>query len=643
MSQGQRRLAAIMFTDMVGYTALAQQDESLALQLLERHQGIIRPLLEKHGGREVNTIGDAFLIEFESALEAMKCAIDMQEAFKEYNSKQGRDRIMVRIGIHVGDVVHRNGDILGDAVNIASRIESLARGGETCVSEQVYQQVSNKIDAKLDKLPPASLKNVGQQIGVYRLRILGESGAPPESSGLDKRRVAVLPLKSMSPDPADAYFADGMTEELITALSSVSGLTVIARTSVMQYKNSEKRVFEIGHELRAGTLVEGSVRKDRERIRVTIQLVDADSEGHLWAQNYDRQLDDIFAIQSEVAEKVAGTLKVRLVQSERTRLEAGPTTNVNAYTLYLKGRYFWNERTADGIGKAIRYFEEAVAKDPRFALGYAGLGDCYMVMRHNNLSKIEGGIRKAKRYASRALSIDSDLPEAQATMGMIHMTDEHDFVRAEEEFKRAIQLNPNYATAHQWYAHLLNAVGRTHEAVDEVRKALELDPLSIAINTNYADGLYYLGDFQGALDQLSKVRELFPEAYLPLPSMIQLLCRLGRFDEALGVVEEIRKKGKPIWGDVARAHVLAHTDKKRALQLISRIEKEDREGAASRYMLALASFVAGDADRGFALLERARKTDPADILNVAVDYELAQVRSDVRYTSLVKRLGLLRR
>ena len=287
---GARRLAAIMFTDLVGYTALTQRNEALAMQLLEEHRRLVRPFFPKHNGREVKTIGDAFLVEFASALEATRCAFDIQQSLNELNSGRQEDRrVLLRVGIHLGDVIHDQNDVYGDAVNIASRIEPLASPGGICVSQQVYDQIKNKFEFPLSTLGEKTLKNVSEPVEVYRVILPWEKKSESESS-LEKTRIAVLPFTNMSSNPEEGYFADGMTEELITSLSGVRQLTVIARTSVMGYKGTTKKVREIGRELEVGSVLEGSVRKAGNKVRITAQLIDAATEGHLWAQNYDRQL-----------------------------------------------------------------------------------------------------------------------------------------------------------------------------------------------------------------------------------------------------------------------------------------------------------------------------------------------------------------
>jgi adenylate cyclase len=316
VSEGARRLAAIMFTDMVGFTALAQRDERGAVRLLEEHRSLLRPLFAAHGGRVIKTIGDGFLVEFPSAVECVVCAQKIQDALGKRNSAaEAPERIDVRIGIHVGDIIEQNEDIVGDAVNVTSRLEPLAEPGGICVSEQVLDQVRNKLPVAWDELPAPRLKNVEFPIRAYRLR--GTDGAgkpsPPYSVTTSYVRLAVLPFASMSAEPADEIFADGLTEELITHLAKGTALRVVARTSVMQYKGVRKGIREIGRELAVGSILEGSVRRSSNTVRITVQLIDANSEEHLWADRYDRELTDIFALQDEIARSVSRVLQGKLV------------------------------------------------------------------------------------------------------------------------------------------------------------------------------------------------------------------------------------------------------------------------------------------------------------------------------------------
>src|SRR5713101_776659 len=369
-----------MFTDMVGYTTLGQKNESLSLTLVDEQRKLIRPILNKHDGREVKTMGDSFLVEFSSALNAVRCAYDIQRAAREFNiSLPEERRVHLRIGVHLGDVLDSHGDISGDAVNIASRIEPLADYGGVCLTRQVYDQVQNKFELPLTSLGPKSLKNVSSSMEVYKMVMPWDATATVSSSEHDARRIAILPFANISPDPGDEYFSDGMTDELIAVLSKISGLRVVARTSAMRFKGEKVTANRIGQELKVGSLVEGSVRKSKNRVRITVQLVDTQSEEDLWTETYDRDLQDIFSVQSDIAQQVAKALELRLGVRESSALRQQQTQSPEAYSLYLKGRNRWNLRSERDLNRAIKYFEEAIGRDPRYALAYAGLADCYSI------------------------------------------------------------------------------------------------------------------------------------------------------------------------------------------------------------------------------------------------------------------------
>src|SRR4029077_16339 len=279
---------AIMFTDMIGYTALGQRNESLSLALVEEQRKLIRPILNRHNGREIKTMGDASLVEFASALEAVECAFAVQEAIREFNTSAPVDhRLHLRIGVHLGDIVESEADISGDAVNVASRIEPLAEDGGVCISRQVYDHVHNKLAMPLASLGVKTLKNVSAPIEVYKIVMPWDAKGAVSTSEHDTRRIAILPFANISPDPSDEYFSDGMTDELIAVLSKISGLRVVARTSAMRFKGEKAGANRIGQELRVGSLIEGSVRKYKNRVRITVQLVDTQSEEDLWTETYD--------------------------------------------------------------------------------------------------------------------------------------------------------------------------------------------------------------------------------------------------------------------------------------------------------------------------------------------------------------------
>ena len=629
-----------MFTDVVGFTTLGQTNEALALSLLEEHRGLVRPIINRHHGKEVKTIGDAFLVEFGSALDAVQCAVEIQKAMHERNSGQppGR-RLQIRVGIHVGDVMHSQGDILGDAVNVSSRIEPLADPGGVCISEQVYDHVSNKVEFPFERLESKTLKNVKMAVQVYRVVMPWDMKTEQEGE-LDQRRVAVLPLKNMSPDPNDEYFADGMTEELITALSSVTELTVIARTSVMQYKDAPKRIVDVGRELSVGTVIEGSVRKAANKVRITVQMINATNEGHLWAQSYDKLLDDVFTVQSEVAEKVAEALKVRLVESEKKRLERGTTTDPEAHNTYLKGMFYWNKRTKEGLTKAAELFEETVRRDPKSPLGYTGLALAYFIIASNNLEEPGPYFGKAKEFASKALAIDEGTPEPHAVIAAITSFYDRNYDLAEKEFKRAIELNPSYPSAHQWYAQYLGALNRWDESWAEINKALELSPLSLIINTNMADAYFFGREFDKGIEQARRVIEMdpgFPPAH---QSLIINLVWAGRFDEVAQEFEAFAKLNDPLDAKAMKAYILAHQGRgEEARKVVDELLNEPAK-RASPYSLAQVYFAIGDDEKGFEQMQRAYEVRDRYLGYMLIDFDLIRVRGDPRYQAMLEKVGL---
>src|SRR5215467_8124982 len=446
MSDGTRRLAAIMYTDMVGFTALGQRNEPLALSVMEEQKRLVRPTLLRHDGREVKTIGDAFLVEFASALDAVRCAYDVQRTVREYNLSMPEERkIHLRVGIHLGDVVESGGDLSGDAVNVASRVEPLAEDGGVCLTRQVYDHVHNKTEFPIELIGLRSVKNVTAPLEVYRVVMPWEGGGA-EKPPLDSRRVGVLPFVNMSLDPNDSFFADGVTEEIITSLSGVSGLSVISRTSVMGYKGSNKNVKQIGRELEVGSVLEGSFRKAGNRIRVTTQLVDVSSDKHVWAQNYDRELNDVFGVQSEIAERVCEALKVKLLKEEILKIEKAPTQNPDAYTLYLKGKQLLNESTDASLREALELFSAATKLDSAFARAYVSVGECYGLLGLKSFISFDESIAGMKAGARKALEVDPDLAEGHYLLGWAAWgKDQHEL--ANRETSRAIELNPNLSDA----------------------------------------------------------------------------------------------------------------------------------------------------------------------------------------------------
>ena len=478
VTETRRRLAAIMFTDMVGYSALAQTDEEAALAVLDRHNRLLRPIFSEFHGREVKSVGDAFLVEFDSALEAARCALEVQRTLHDHNrtAPQGAE-IRVRIGIHVGDVVRTNGDVLGDAVNIASRIQPLAEPGGICLTQQVYDQIQNKVAVPMARLPPVALKNIQLPIAIYRFVPSWGRRTEEKRDSADKKGhcLAVLPLTNISPDPKDEYFADGLTEELISVLSQVRGLSVIARTSVAAYKSAPRSVAQIGAELGADTVLEGSVRKAGNRIRISLQLVDAVTQRHVWASSYNRELDDVFAVQSEIADQTADALKLEFARSDLPDGERKATPLPEAYDLYLRGLVASNDLESGGLEEAARCFERATQLDPNFAEAFASWANLYVIVAGDRLP-VREVMPRARELARRALALDPDSSDAHSALGNIVFQFDHDWKRAEAEFRKAIALNPSNVQAYRFLGMLLMALCRFSEAREVFRRLIRLDP-----------------------------------------------------------------------------------------------------------------------------------------------------------------------
>jgi adenylate cyclase len=631
-----------MFTDMVGYTALGQRNEVLALSLAEEQRRLIRQVLARHEGKEVKTMGDAFLIHFPNALEAVRCAYDIQRTIREFNLSLEPDRrIHVRIGLHVGDVIQSQEDISGDAVNVASRIEALAEDGGVCITRQVFDHVHGKFDLPLESLGAKSLKNVAAPLEVYRI-IMPWSDQVVTATQLDGKRVAVLPLVSLSSDPNDEFFADGLTEEMISTLSKVGGLTVISRTSTMQYKGAKKNLVDIGRELGAGTLLEGSVRKVGNRVRITVQLLDASKDKHLWAESYDRELQDIFAVQSDVATNVAASLKVRLLDSEAAQIRKRATENSEAFMLYLKGRQYWNKRSKDAVHKAMEYFQLAVDADPGFALAFVGLADCWSIVESWGYASPAEAMPKARQAVLKALKLDDKLAEAHASYALILAWLEWRWEEAELELKRAIELNPNYASAHQWYSHSVLRLRRQDDELTEAFKALELDPIAPIMSHNVGQTMYFRERYDEAIDYFERALTIDPNFVEDYLWQAQCYLASSRFTKAIELFErylplrttETRTKVRL----VGAYGMAGRTDE--AKRLLAQVqEAEDRDQVPS-IEHAWAYFGLGEIDSMFDFLERSASEKGEGLPFALINPVLKSYRSDRRFLTLRNMVGI---
>src|SRR5256712_11728197 len=632
-----------MFTDMVDYTTMSERDVALALTLLEEHRKLLRSVFARHGGREVKTIGDGFLVEFPSALEAVRCALEIQQLMYKRNQDVPSERkILLRVAIHLGDVEHRDGDVYGDAVNIASRIQSLADPGGVCITQQVFDHVRNNEEFRSEALGQNQLKNVQIPTMVYRILPSTERTKLTKSDTLEPRRVAALPLAILSSDHEDEYFADGLTEEIINTLSSIPGLNVIARTSVMKYKQVNKTVGEIGRELKVGTILEGSVRKAGSRLRITIQLIDVGSEAPIWAQKYDRELEDVFKIQTDIAERVAEALKVQLLRENRAIIEQKAPEDIGAYVLYLRGRYHWSKRTKEDLERAIAYFGEAIRKDPNYALAHAGMADCYTLMGRHLYLPAKEAFSKARDYANRALELNDNLAEAHTSLAAVLLIYNWDWDAAEDQFRRAIQLNPNYATAHYWHSMLLQTTGRLQESVTAAEKAQVLDPLSPVIGMGVVQAYFLSGQYDKAVDECHKYLEMNPNFVVAQDYLVHLHVRNGQFEEAAEdarrLVEISERKAE---ATAHLAYVYAASGKtEQAKKLFETSVADSKLGYSNPTIFITVYSILGDQDSAFLWADQALESGKIAFPSLRFSPDLKRFRTDPRYNSLIAKAHL---
>ena len=486
------------------------------------------------------------------------------------------------------------------------------------------------------------LKNVQNPTEVYRVLPLTERGEPTKTVALEPRRVAALPLAIISSDQQDEYFADGLTEEIINTLSSIPGLKVIARTSVMKYKEASKSVGEIGRELKVGTILEGSVRKAGGRLRITIQLIDVGSESPIWSQKYDRELEDVFKIQTDIAERVAEALKVQLLTENRTLIQQKAPEDIGAYVLYLRGRYHWSRRNKEDLEKAIAYFGEAIEKDPNYALAHAGMADCYTLMGRHLYLPAKEAFSKARDFANRALELNNDLAEAHTSLAAVLLIYDWEWDEAEDQFKRAIQLNPNYATAHYWHSVLLQTTGRLQESVTAAEKAQVLDPLSPVIGMGVVQAYFFSGQYDKAVEECYRYLDMNPSFVVARDFLVHLHVQNGLFEEAAEEAKRLLHVSERKSEAMAHlAYVYAASGKTEEAKKLFEASVADAEfGYSNPTIFIIVCSILGDLDNAYRWAEKARESGRIALHSLRFSPDLQRFRTDPRYNLLLAKAHL---
>ena len=541
----ERRLAAILAADIAGYSRLMGGDEEGTLAALKSvFSSLLNPKIEKYRGRIFKTMGDGVLAEFASAVDAVRCAVDIQRGAAEQNAGVPDDRqIHFRIGVNVGDIIFDGGDIFGDGVNIAARIQTLAEPGTICLSESTYHQVAGKIGVEASDLGKQQLKNIPRPVRVYSVR---PASTPAIALALpDKPSIAVLPFTNMSGDPEQEYFADGMAEEIITALSRCHSLFVIARNSSFVYKGKSVDVRQIGRELGVRYVLEGSVRRGGERLRFTGQLIDATSGAHIWADRFEGETSDVFALQDRFSESVVATIEPRLQLAEIERLKSRPAGNLNAYDLLLRAQQSIYDWTAESVEAAMRSLEQALAIDPNYAPALATLANCYAMRRFQGWGKdYKAEAVEGLRLAARAVEFGKDDGEVlwRAAYAMWHVG--MDAQRACELIYRALQVNPNSSIALTIAGWIEVSSGNPAKALELLHRAQRLsprDPRGWTITGGMAYAHYQQDEFEEAVAWAQKAVADNPRFAGALWFLAAALAKLGESDRAAAAMAEVLK------------------------------------------------------------------------------------------------------
>jgi TolB-like protein/class 3 adenylate cyclase/Flp pilus assembly protein TadD len=642
----QRKLAAIMFTDMVGYSALSQRDDKLALELLEEHRRLLREIFPRFNGTEIKTIGDAFLVEFNSALEAAQCAIEIQRALAKRNADAPADRqIELKIGIHIGDVVHRGGDVYGDGVNIASRIEQLAGAGGICVSMDVERQIRNAVETRFEKLAPTELKNISVPMELFRivlpwerrseirgqksevrrsgvssarskwiwaaaaafviavmvitllvLKLVGtdrwavrfdkNARAPrhSEAATIPEKSIAVLPFENLSDDKANAYFAEGIQDEILTRLSKIAALKVISRSSTQKYKSAPDNLREVGSQLGVANLLEGSVQKAGNAVHINVQLIKAATDEHVWAESYDRELQNIFGVEGEVAGAIAEQLKAKLSGNEKQELVARPTKNPDAYDAYLRGLAFAGgvEDFRTSVLKSVQAFEKAVQLDPEFAVAWAHLPRQYGLMFINNIDVTPQRRDLARKALDMAMKFGPNLVETQLADGFYKYFFERDFEGAKAQFEAIRRQYPNNAVAAEYLGGMARRQGQWEKSAEFYAQAIELDPQNIFLLVDAAITDLARRDVGAAQKHLGRARDLSPENSTIISFLAISFQLTGDLAQAQALLDTVHPKpGDSIYvGTTATNAILSRKYDSAIAMIKAQLDHPDALGSA---------------------------------------------------------------
>ncbi len=634
-----RHIAAIMFTDIVGYTALMQKDETAAMAMRTRHRSTFQENHDTHAGEIVQYYGDGTLSTFSSAVKAVECAIDIQQAL------QREKPVPIRIGLHLGDIVFDGTEVYGDGVNLSSRIESLGVAGSILISGKLNDELKNQRQLTTKSLGYFELKNIAKPVEVFA--IANEGIKVPERSELkdvpkkETKTIAVLPFVNMSSDTENEYFSDGMTEEIINALSKIKGLKVTSRTSSFHFKNKNIPISNIGEALNVSTILEGSIRLSGNKMRITAQLIDVVDDFHFWSETFDRSINDIFAVQDEISLLIADKLREHIGHFDlEDRLIDSPDVPVDIYKKYLKGRYHLMKLTLPETERAIAIFEKVIQEAPNFPLPYLDINQGYAFLGTMGLLPAFEAFQKAKPFLDKALELDKSLPESQLNLAWISCWQNWDLEGAYRHLNNALEIRPSdeiYLT----FSNTLTLEGKLKAAQNYIDKALELDPFS-AMNIHYKGFLFYLMEkYEQAIPLFEKALGLKPD--LPFPPLYigSMLVLQGRSKEGLDYFQNLSSLGPgnlTKLGGATMAHI-AMGNMAKAEEGMAELEtylQTDSMGSAL-FFLILCHTMNGNHKAAIGFIEKGMEFRLPRILMLYTEPILKPLHSNSRFQELMKR------
>ncbi len=691
----QLEIGHVLFIDIIGYSKLLITEQS---ELLRRLSDVVRETeqfrsAEAQGKLVRLPTGDGMALVFRNSPEApVQCALELTKRLKAH------PKLSVRMGIHSGPVnevadVNERANITGAGINMAQRVMDCGDAGHILLSKRVADDLEQypQWRSHLHDLGECEVKH-GVRVHVVNL-YTEEVGHPevPEkfrqvkeeeqrapatavsdakparrpraliaalvmaavaaagfyifshrsSSTTPEKSIAVLPFENLSEEKGNAYFAEGIQDEILTRLAKIADLKVISRTSTQKYKSAPDNLREIAKQLAVANILEGSVQKAADKVRVNVQLINATTDAHLWAETYDRKLTDIFGVESDIAKTIAEALQATLTGSEKTAIAKRPTANSEAYELYLKGRFFWNKRTGNDLKKSIDYFNQAIAKDAGYALAYAGLADAYALLSVYAVAPPGDAFPKAKAAAQKALELDNTLAEAHTSLAETLAIYDFDFARAIAEFKRAIELNPNYATAHHWYGKgPLMALGRFNKAIAEVKRSVELDPLSMINNADLGQTYYMAHRYDEAVDQLRKTVEIEPGFYYAHSDLGKALQVRGDLAGAIAEFQKARELNDDPFslGLLGNAYGVSGKTAE-ALKILDQLEQISKQRYVAFYSFALVYLGLGHKDEALRWLEKSYQERAGfDVISIPHDPLLAVLHGDPRFEALAEKI-----